>query len=1577
MKNKIFLVFLLLIIVKRALSIEINHNNCFIENKGQLHDQYNNKRNDIISFVEGEKYNCYIKPNGISYQLYKGFKKDGDTNQYLNLNRIDFQYLNTSSNTKTELSNLNKDYINYYLDSNEKGITNVKTAKELLIHDLYNKIDLKYYFKEANLEYDFIVKPNGNINDIKIKIDGSKSLKIDKAGNLIISTINGDLVQNKPIAWQENKIIETKWVIRNDDVGLIIEAYDHSKTLIIDPLVKQWGTYYMWGNSDNSSISRDSLNNLIFSSYTNNTNSLLITSGSYQTTIQGGIDVLISKFNSLGNRLWSTYFGGNNGEDNTSNCTDKNGNIYITGSTYSTNGISTANSYLTSYPSGIYQSSYLSKFNSNGLLIWSTYIGGNTGTTNAYSCRADNNNNIYISGNTVSTYGISNTNSFLGSIDVFLMKFNSNGNRIYGKYIGGYSWENTNRKSLYIDKQNNIYLSGETSTPSGSNNIGTLNGYQNYIFNSGNYSTPFLIKFDSLGSKTWGTYYNSGYNGLSIYNINCIADNLGNSYLYGTVTSSNNQNFTTANSYQSQWINSINNGYTIQDPGNGFLVKFSNNCARIYATYLGGELNEVIRSCDIDTSGNIYITGQTSSISYISTFGAINSNYKDSTDGFLMKFDTTGNRIWGTYIGDVGFEDIHDIVVNNDNTIYIAGKTASLNNISSTGAIQSTKIGSGNTVTNGFIFKIGDCSIPSPIVQFSNNGIICNNNPVILSTAANSNYTYQWKLNGNNISGATSNLYSTTIIGNYTVEISNAAGCKSESNSLNIASSTIVATITNYNINTICQGNSVTLYAPTGYVFYQWRNNGINIIGANTNTLNVAQSGTYSAIIMSSNYCSAVSNDINITVNNNPIASISAMGPSSFCTGNSVVLSAQTAPGNIYNWRLNGVLISGANTATYIANTSGIYDVVVTNSSNCSTISNAITLTEIANPVVPITSSGPTSFCQGNSVVLSTTLTTGNSYQWKYNGTLITNATNNNYTASTAGTYQVIVTNSSNCSASNQITITNYTNPTTSILPSGPTSLCQGNSVQLNATVTPGYTYTFNWKLNGNTISGASSNIYTANQFGNYTVTITDINNCSATSQVLIVTQLPQPLATISSNNITSACQGDSILLSSNTNSNYSYQWKLNGNAITNATNSTFKAFQTGTYSIDITNSNNCTSVSNSIPISIYPKPIAILNASGSTNFCIGNYANLITPAQNNVTYQWLYNGNIIIGSNLNNYSAYQQGDYKVKITNQQGCETLSNPITITTYPIPSSTIIAQGNLTICEGDSVKLKTTNSNANYSYQWKFYSTNITNAIDTQYQAKQSGIYSIVTSNGNCSSISNQITVNTIPIPNAQIFISGKTILCQGDTCSLSTTQSSSYTYQWYLNNNAIPMQVNNTIKIGIPGVYKVSINDGNCINTSNFVSINVKPIPSPTIQFLNGILSCSNGNYTNYKWYLNNVLLLNATTSSFYPTANGTYKVQVLEDSCWGQSQDFYLSNLYLNNIDYKKLKCYPNPTHDIIFIEGIDIEKIKLYNINGQFIDSFEKTNHINITKYPSGNYIIKIFDTNNQLIAIEKISKI
>jgi hypothetical protein len=152
-------------------------------------------------------------------------------------------------------------------------------------------------------------------------------------------------------------------------------------------------------------------------------------------------------------------------------------------------------------------------------------------------------------------------------------------------------------------------------------------------------------------------------------------------------------------------------------------------------------------------------------------------------------------------------------------------------------------------------------------------------------------------------------------------------------------------------------------------------------------------------------------------VNALPTATITASSATTFCQGASVVLTANTGAGLSYQWRLNGTNISGATTSSYTANASGSYTVVVTNASACSSTSTATVVTVNALPTATITPATATTFCQGGSVVLNANTGAGLTYQWFNNTVAIGGATSSSYTANASGSYTVVVTNNSNCSA--------------------------------------------------------------------------------------------------------------------------------------------------------------------------------------------------------------------------------------------------------------------------------------------------------------------------------------------------------------------------------------------------------------------------------------------------------------------------------------------------------------------------------------------------------------------------------
>ena len=174
-----------------------------------------------------------------------------------------------------------------------------------------------------------------------------------------------------------------------------------------------------------------------------------------------------------------------------------------------------------------------------------------------------------------------------------------------------------------------------------------------------------------------------------------------------------------------------------------------------------------------------------------------------------------------------------------------------------------------------------------------------------------------------------------------------------------------------------------------------------------------------------------------LTVTINPLPStptITAATATSFCTGGSVALSSSSATGN--QWLKDGSSISGATNQTYTANQSGSYTVKVTNASNCeSAASAATTVTVNALPtVLSITPATSTSLCTGGSVVMSSSATTGN--QWLKDGSPISGATNQTFTANQAGVYTVRVTNASGCTSisANELTVTLTTTPVKPII---------------------------------------------------------------------------------------------------------------------------------------------------------------------------------------------------------------------------------------------------------------------------------------------------------------------------------------------------------------------------------------------------------------------------------------------------------------------------------------------------------------------------------------------------------------
>lgn len=1095
----------------------------FIKNKGQFNS-------NVASKLVLNAGDVYFEEGRIKYCLYDKNKITDIRHRQTNSKKIKGHNYNVVfQNSNVPLFDFNrklKPYYNYYLGSDStKWASHVPLFEELKYSGLYNGIDLKYYSSYGQLKYDFILSPGADVSNIGWKYEGIEySLQ---RGHIVIQTSLGKVVEQSPYAYQivngvETKV-ECKYKVDQGVVGFECGDYNKDLPLIIDPVLV-FATY-TGSTADNWGYT---------ATYDENENMYIggvafgmgypTTVGAFEVNYSGGTginypgnDVSISKFSPDGTSLlYSTYLGGGGQENPHSLVCNSNGELYVLGSTSSTDFPVTTNAYNTSYNGGAaftYEvfnfangtDGYVTKFNANGTaLLGSTYFGGsdndvvnlggglrfNYGDVFRGEIVVDNNDNCWVATSTKSTdfpivNGVQSSNA--GGSDAVVMRFNNDlSSMLWSTYFGG--TDDDAAFSVQFDSQNNIIFTGGTQSfdlpmsgsPFHPTNSGLVDGYVAKINASGN-------------NLLAATYLGSSVNDQCFFVQTDLDDNI---YVFGQTKASNY--LITPGTYNNpgsgQFIHcltpdlSTTEFSTVFGAGNGINISPSafsvTDCKLIYVSGWGGTVNSGAaggNTVGMPITSDAFQSSTDGSDFYVGVFAPNASNLLFGTffggstsyehvDGGTSRFDKKGNVYQAVCAGCGGHSDFP-----------------------TTSGVWSNTNNSSNCNLGAFKFALEKIH---PIVSLSQPWVCLPSSYTFYNNSQGGN-VYHWDFGD----GDTSDLYEPSHVysdtGHYevTLIVSDSLGCFGQD------TSTVYLDV--YEVNnaviqgpndTICSSDSVQLFA-TGGATYLWSPG--NLVSDSTIANPWAFPDTTTTFtVIAHDSCGDDIAQVVIYVYNEQVSTIP---DTTICYGAIVTLGAYG--GTAYSWYPSTAMTNPGTATPSVAPINDItYYVDVTTPLSC-ILTDSVRVHVITDMPVPQLTSD-TTICKGDSLII--TASGGEYYSWSSNSDFyIVDDSVILVHPSDTSTYHVEYINS--CGSVYDSVVINVVDP--SSFDSPDTIICPGDTV--NVWVGGGVSYQWLNGYNSTQVNDSILEVYPV-QTTDYEVVVTNSYGC-VENEVIKVSVYPYP----------------------------------------------------------------------------------------------------------------------------------------------------------------------------------------------------------------------------------------------------------------------------------------------------------------------------------------------------------------------------------------------------------------------------------------------------------------------------------
>ena len=599
--------------------------------------------------------------------------------------RIDIAMLHGNRAPHIEALDPMRARTNYFVGNKAHWRQGVENFTRVAYRSVYPGIDVIYYGNQDQLEYDFVLQPGADPRSIRMRFRGASGVQLTAGGDLSVEASGARFIQKRPAVYQEDPVtaerrpVEGRYeLLAGGSVGLRLGSYDRSRKLVIDPVV----TYSIFiggsGTDVVNVVTTDSQGFIYIGGSTSN-GDLQPYGNAEQATYSAGMDGFIAKldpnFNGTATWVYFTYLGGGRDDAVTAMVIDSVGNVDVTGTTTSSDfpvgGVNVQSSLAlssTSTSSVFPTDAFVTIISPADGLEYSTYYGGTANET-PHSIVRGPGGLIYIFGTTSSpdmpVTASAYQNELWGPSDTFLAVIDPNATTLfYATYLGGEGSDDG--RGMAVDAKGLAYFAASTYSQlfpiTGFAYSGTSRGVENLVIGV---IDPTQQVYASL-------VYTTYLGGSVLDEVRSLTiDPNGKLWLTGWTLSPDFP--VTANAMQQ----------TISGSGNAFVMRVNTSAIPTsfieYSTFLGGSVTDVAYNLALDPVGNVWVTGYTMSPDFPVTKDAVQTQYGNGIEAFLVKLNPAvagkGALLYGTYMGGPGTHVGSSLALAPNGSVIVGGYT--------------------------------------------------------------------------------------------------------------------------------------------------------------------------------------------------------------------------------------------------------------------------------------------------------------------------------------------------------------------------------------------------------------------------------------------------------------------------------------------------------------------------------------------------------------------------------------------------------------------------------------------------------------------------------------------------------------------------------------------------------------------------------------------------------------------------------------------------------------------------------------------------------------------------------------